>query len=148
MLFRSVLRFWPKQPNDPAPGLWAPQADEYSVGFANQYRNSNGGVALGYGYDRNGNIATNACEASLWVTAQNIRNAPSLRTRLEPGGPLMLQGLQGVPSAPVRPFNEPPWTSYSVDYDGRTDVQPASGHMGSVRIFTTPCVPQIGRAHV
>lgn len=138
-----VLRYWPKQPNDPTPGLWNQQAEEYSVGFAGQYRNTNGGIALGYGYDRNGDIATNSCEASLWTTAQNIRNAPALRDQLAPGGPLVLQGLQGMPSAPVRNFNEPPFTSYSVDFDGNPNDIVSSGHIGSVRIFTTPCPPNV-----
>jgi uncharacterized repeat protein (TIGR01451 family) len=138
-----VLRFWPKQPNDPSPGLWTPQAEEYAVGFAGQYRNTNGGIALGYGYDRNGNLATNSCQGALWTTAQNIRNAPALRDRLTPGGPLAISGLHGMPSEPARPFNEPPFTSYSVDYDGQLDQASTSGHMGSVRIYTTPCLPNV-----
>ncbi len=139
-----VLRFWPKQPNDPAPGLWTPQPEEYAVGFAGQFRNTNGGVALGYGYDNTGNLARNSCEASLWTSAQNIRNALALRDRLEPGGPLVLQGLQGMPSGPVRDAsNQPPWLSYNVDYDGKPGDQNTSGYMGGVRIFTEPCIPPV-----
>ena len=47
----QVLRFWLKGPNDPpSPGRWKLVPEEYAVGFAGNYRNSNGGVALGYGY--------------------------------------------------------------------------------------------------
>ena len=47
----QVLRFWLKDPNDPpSPGRWMLAPDEYAVGFAGDYRNTNGGVALGYGY--------------------------------------------------------------------------------------------------
>ena len=54
-----VLRYWPKDPNDPpSPGRWKPMPEEYAIGFAGDYRNSNGGVALGYGYDPRWNAAT------------------------------------------------------------------------------------------
>ncbi len=47
----QVLRFWLKDPNDPpSPGRWKPAPEEYAVGFAGDYRNTDGGVALGYGY--------------------------------------------------------------------------------------------------
>jgi hypothetical protein len=136
-----VLRYWLKDPNDPpSPGRWKPLAEEYAIGFAGNYRNTNGGVALGYGYGPDGTLSAAACEFSLWTTAQNMRNAPPLRSQLEPGGPLVVHGIHGVPAAPVRNFNEPPWTSYSIDYDDTFDDPRAMGHLGSVRIFTTPCV--------
>ena len=50
-----VLRFWLKGPNDPpSPGRWKLVPEEYAVGFAGNYRNTNGGVALGYGYGADG----------------------------------------------------------------------------------------------
>ena len=50
-----VLRFWLKEPNDPpSPGRWKLVPEEYAIGFAGDYRNTNGGVALGYGYNRDG----------------------------------------------------------------------------------------------
>src|ERR1700751_744299 len=59
----KVFRIWLKEPNDPpSPGRWKTVAEEYAVGFAGTYRNTNGGVALGYGYDRDGAIDTGACE--------------------------------------------------------------------------------------
>lgn len=139
-----VLRFWLESPDDPnTPGQWRPAPEEYAIGFAGNYRNTNGGVALGYGYGQDGILGVGACEFTLWSTGQNLRNAPPLQTQLLPGGPLVVHGIHSVPAAPVREFdhfNEPPWTSYSVDYDDKFDDPRATGHMGSVRIYTTPCV--------
>jgi hypothetical protein len=136
-----VLRYWLKDRNDPpSPGLWKPAAEEYAVGFAGNYRNTDGGVALGYGYGQDGMLSTGACEAALWTTGQNLRNNPALRSQLEPGGPLLVHGLQGSPIDLVRGGNEPPATAYYVDYDDRFDDPRASGHMGSVRILAQPCV--------
>jgi hypothetical protein len=135
-----VLRYWLKDVNDPpSPGLWKPMPEEYAIGFAGTYRNTDGGVALGYGYGPDGMINTGTCEAALWTTGQNLRNNPSLRTQLEPGGPLPVLGLQGNPIDAVRPANEPPATSYFVDYDERFEESRDSGHMGSVRILVQPC---------
>jgi hypothetical protein len=137
-----VLRFWLKDRNDPpSPGRWKLVPEEYAIGFAGTYRNSNGGVALGYGYSQDGTLAAGVCEAALWSTGQNLRNNPALRDRLEPGGPLVVHGLQGSPVDMVRNANEPPWTSYSVDYDDTFDDPRASGLIGSVRIYATPCAP-------
>jgi hypothetical protein len=135
-----VLRFWLENPDNPATASrWIAAPEEYAVGFAGNYRNTNGGVALGYGYGQSGRLAANACEVALWTTAQNIRVNPALQARLRPGGPMIVHGLQGVPAQPVRSFNEPPWTSYAIDYDDRFDDPDAAGHMGSVRILSEPC---------
>src|SRR4029077_1059361 len=104
------------------------------------YRNTDGGVALGYGYGQDGMLSTGACEAALWTTGQNLRNNPALRSQLEPGGPLVVHGLQGSPIDMVRGANEPPATAYFIDYDDKFDDAGASGHMGSVRILAQPCV--------
>ncbi|MDP2356633.1 MAG: hypothetical protein Q8M31_11315 [Beijerinckiaceae bacterium] len=136
----QVFRVWLKGPNDPpSPGRWKPVPEEYAVGFAGNHRNTNGGVALGYGYDRDGLLHTGSCEHSLWTTGQNLRVNPALQSRLEPGGPLLVHGLAGMPSSPVRPFNQPPWTSYAIDYNDSFADPRAAGHMGSVRILTQPC---------
>lgn len=135
-----VLRHWLKDSSDPpSPSLWKPMPEEYAVGFAGTYRNTNGGVALGYGYGPDGTLGATSCESSLWSTGQNLRNNLALRGQLEPGGPLVVNGLQGSPADMVRSANEPPATSYFIDYDDKFDDPRASGHMGSVRIFTQPC---------
>ena len=135
-----VLRFWLKGPNDPpSPGSWKPVPEEYAVGFAGDYRNTNGGVALGYDYGPDGALNTASCEATLWTTGQDLRDDPALQTQLLPGGPLVVHGLFVVPANLVRPSNQPPLTSYSVDYDSAFHDPAATGHLGQVRIFTTPC---------
>ena len=136
-----VLRYWLENPDDPStPSKWIAKPEEYAVGFAGTYRNTNGGVALGYGYSvgQDGRLGMAACEYTLWTTGQNLRNAPALKSQLEPGGPLLVNGLQASPAAPVRAFNEPPQTTYFVDYDDRFVDPTASGHLGSVRIL--PCI--------
>ncbi len=139
-----VLRYWLKDRIDPrSPGRWKPAEEEYAVGFAGSYRNSNGGVALGYGYDQNGTLSAAVCESALWATAQNLRNNPTLRSQLEPGGPLVVHGLQGSPVDMVRSANEPPWVSYPVDFDDTFEDPRATGHMGSVRILTQPCLAPV-----
>jgi len=45
---------------------------------------------------------------------------PALRAQLDLGGPLVVHGLQGNPADMVRPANEPPATSYFVDYDDKS----------------------------
>ena len=136
----QVLRFWLKDPNDPpSPGRWKLVPEEYAIGFAGNYRNTNGGVALGYGYGQDGMLSATVCEAALWTTGQNLRNNPALRSQLEPGGPLVVHGLQGSPADLVRNANTPPVISYFVDYDDKFDDPRATGHIGSVRVYTTPC---------
>ncbi|MDP1908270.1 MAG: hypothetical protein Q8K85_08215, partial [Hyphomicrobium sp.] len=124
-------------------GLWKPMPEEYAVGFAGTYRNTNGGVSLGYGYRQDGTLDSASCEASLWTTGQSLRNNPALRSQLEPGGPLLVNGLQGSPPDMVRRTDEPPAISYFVDYDDKFDDPRASGHLGSVRIRTLPCAGAI-----
>ena len=138
----QVFRVWLKGPQDPpSPGRWKLTPEEYAVGFAGNYRNTNGGVALGYGYGQDGALSATACEFSLWTTGQSLRDKPAIKSQLDPGGPLVVHGLAGVPASPVRSFNEPPWMSYAVDYtDGFRDPR-AVGHMGSVRIYNKPCAP-------
>jgi uncharacterized repeat protein (TIGR01451 family) len=139
-----MLRYWLKDANDPpSPGLWKPMPEEYAIGFAGTYRNTDGGVALGYGYGPDGMINTGTCDTALWTTGQNLRNNPALRSQLDPGGPLVVNGLQGSPADMVRSANEPPAVSYFIDYDDKFDDARASGHMGSVRILARPCAGQI-----
>ena len=90
-----------------------------------------------------GTLSTTACEAALWTTGQNLRNNPELRSQLEPGGPLVVHGLQGSPADLVRNANTPPTVSYFVDYADTFHDPRASGHIGSVRIYTTPCAPAV-----
>jgi hypothetical protein len=129
-----VLRYSPATPNG-----WVAAPGEYAVGFPNDYRNSNGGVDLGYGYGPDGRIDTNSCESSIWITGENLRNDPALQDRLAPGGPLVVHGIQGSDSHAVRDANAPPWASYFVAYDDKFDDPSAHGHLGVVRINRVAC---------
>ncbi len=128
-----VLRYTLKAPNDPpSPGRWRPAADEYAVGFAGTFRNTNGGVALSYGYRSDNTLDTGACEASLWTTGQTLLN-----------GPNAVNGLQGNPADRVRPANEPPSVASFVDFDDKLTDPGSTGHLGSVRIIARPCVAPV-----
>ncbi len=131
-----VLRFRPKRPGDP-PGVgnWYPVSEEYALGFPPNFRNGNGGVAIGYGYDAGGIINRNACGGTLWSTGEQLRNERTLVERLQRGGPLIVDGLQANSIDLVRPRNVPPFESYYVDYDDRFDGAAARGHLGDVDIW-------------
>jgi uncharacterized repeat protein (TIGR01451 family) len=135
-----VLRYRLDNPKTPGNrSRWIAIPDEYAVGFAGKYRNTNGGVALGYDYGPGGALNTASCEATLWTTGQDLRDDPALQAQLLPGGPLVVHGLFTVPVDQLLPSNTPPWQSYSVDYDSAFHDPAATGHLGQVRIFTTPC---------
>jgi hypothetical protein len=133
-----VLRFRPKRPEDPpSPGFWHPAPEEYAVGFPPNFRNNNGGLAIGYGYGANGGINRAVCGDTLWSTGEQLRNArdPAAVARLQSGGPLIVNGLQGNAVDLVRPQNAPPLQSYFIDYDDRFDDPAARGHLGDVEIW-------------
>jgi uncharacterized repeat protein (TIGR01451 family) len=139
-----VLRYRLDNPKTPGNrSRWIAVPDEYAVGFAGKFRNTNGGVALGYDYGPDGVLNTASCEATLWTTGQDLRDDPALQAQLLPGGPLVVHGLFAVPVDQLLPANTPPWQSYSVDYDSAFHDPAATGHLGQVRIFTTPCTPAV-----
>lgn len=122
-----VFRFRREMPDDPAtPGIWVPIPDEYAVGFPPDHRNGSGGIALGYGYDAAGIVRPGACDATVWMSGDSLRDDP------------VMHGLQVNDRALTRPDNEPPASSYFVDYDGRIDDPRQYGHVGDVEIWQ-PC---------
>lgn len=106
--------------------IWQPVPDEYAIGHAASYRNTNGGVALGYGHDERGYIRYSKCESTLWTTGE------ILRAGMEGADPDAVHGLQGNRVELVRPQNEPPQNTYFVDYDGLIDHPDYRGHMGQI----------------
>lgn len=111
--------------------IWRPAPDEYAVGFAGQFRNANGGVAIGYSYDTNGNLDPRACGGFLWMTGEQLRHAAELDLKDAPG----IDGLQGNPIWRIRRHDEPPRFAYFID---ETDTPPdlsARGHMGDIAIL-------------
>ena len=143
-----VLRFWLKGPQDPpSPGLWKPEPEEYSVGFSGAFRNANGGVTFGYGFDARGEVNFNACSASIIVTGEKLRLNEALRNRLQPGGALPVDGLQiGFIDGIRKPNAIEPWPNSFWDYDGALQPDKSSGRLGSVRALEAPCAPQLAAA--
>ena len=137
-----VWRFKREIPDDPAtPGIWIPIPDEYAIGFPPDYRNTSGGIALGYGYNENGAMRHGACDAFVWSTGDSLRDNAAYAAQLAAGGAAFIHGLQGNDRSLIRPDNEPPFTSYFVDYDGKFDEPEKQGHIGDVEIWQ-PCDPK------
>jgi hypothetical protein len=132
-----VLRYRSVTPPAGGRTTWAPDPDEYAIGFPADMRNGNGGVAVGYGYTPNGQIDRAACSAFLWSTGEQLRNSmdPALIARLAASGPPIVNGLQGNAIGLVRPANVPPLQTYFVDYADNYSQDTARGHLGDVAIW-------------
>lgn len=117
--------------------IWQPVPDQYAIGFPLQMRNGNGGVAIGYGYDAQGNIDRASCGGFIWSTGEQLRVTadPALAAQLAQGGPAVVNGLQGNDVSLIVPANVPPLKSYFVDYDDRFDDPDARGHLGDIIIL-------------
>jgi hypothetical protein len=132
-----VLRYAHVAPAPGAPPMWQPVPDEYAIGFPAQYRNANGGVAIGYRYLADGRIDRYSCGGYLWSTGEQLRNAtdPAVTAQLSQSGPLNVNGLQGNSIELVRPQNVPPFQTYFIDYDDKFADPNALGHMGDVAVW-------------
>ena len=125
-----VLRYqW-----DQAQRRWAEVPEEYAIGLPPEHRATTGGIALNYGYDRNGRINYGACRQTLWTTGEHLREGEDVK-RVSTGGPRVVHGLQGNYKSQVRPANEPPYESWFVDYDGKYEDGEVNGHIGNVAIY-------------
>ncbi len=52
---------------------WSEKPDEFAIGLKQPHRSTEGGVALNYGYDPDGNIDYDQCRATLWTTGEHLR---------------------------------------------------------------------------
>tara|TARA_R110000868_G_scaffold29049_3_gene108045 strand:- start:10919 stop:13153 length:2235 start_codon:yes stop_codon:yes gene_type:complete len=135
-----VYRYWPETPNDPATtSAWYQAPERLSVGFQSGNQTSAGGVALGYGYDSDGNLVFEDCEDAIYLTGDNLRDFRKVEEGFEPEGPLMLNGLQISPSGPARGFNAPPLISYFVNYADAMQSSDESGRVGDVAVYRLDC---------
>lgn len=135
-----LYRFWQETPDDAAtPSLWITEPEEYSVGFGADNRRTEGGVDLEYGFASNGLIDLSTCEATLLTTGNDLRDDIDLANDLLPGGPLTIDGLQGMPAFPVKPLNTPPWNSYMIQLQADTDDGKVNGHTGDVAVYRRDC---------
>ncbi len=139
----QVLRYHREIPDDPAtPSVWVETPAEFAVGFPLDHRMTLGGIDLGYGYDKNGNISSGVCDGTLAKTGDNLRDNlrdnPELADQLLQGGPLNVHGFALTSKHLVRPKNVPPFKSYFVDYDGSFLDPEVRGHVGDIEIWN-PC---------
>jgi hypothetical protein len=120
--------------------IWQEVPDEYAIGFPRDFRNDNGGVAIGYNYDHNGEFILSSCGGFMWTTGEDLRDSSdaALATRLGKSGPLHVTGLQGNGTWRVERNSEPPLESYFVDYVDEAPDEAARGHMGDIAI-ARPC---------
>ena len=56
--------------------VWQVEPDDYAIGFPPAFRNGNGGVAIGYDYDRDGEMFFGSCGGFLWSTGEDLRDIP------------------------------------------------------------------------
>jgi hypothetical protein len=116
--------------------IWQQQPDDYAIGFPPDFRNGNGGVAIGYNYDHNGELAPGSCGGFMWTTGEELRHAAdaALAARLGRLGALDVNGLQGNGTWRIRHNDEPPLESYFIDYDDEFDDPAERGHIGDIAI--------------
>lgn len=129
----QVLRYrW-----DEKAGRWTEVPESYAIGLKSEHQHAQGGVALNYGYDKNGNVDRSQCRQTVWATGENLRDGEDV-VRVSSGGAGIVHGLQGVYKSRVRPANEPPYESWFTDYDGAFADIEAYGQVGAVAIHA-PC---------
>lgn len=135
-----LYRYWLESPDDPAtPSRWIAEPEEYPVGFGADNRRTEGGVDLEYGFASNGLIDMSTCEATLLTTGNDLRNDRDLADDLLLGGPLTIDGLQGIPAYPAKPLNTPPWNSYMIQLRAGADDASVTGHTGDVAVYRRGC---------
>ena len=119
------------------PRVWQREPDEYAIGFLPGYRSGNGGVAIGYDYDAEGNFSNGSCGGFLWSTGEQLRQSAvkEINEQLVAMGPEVVDGLQGDRIPRVRPQNEPPFETYFVDFDDRFENDRDRGHMADIAIW-------------
>ena len=116
---------------------WSEEAEEYAIGLKPPHRSTEGGIALNYGYDADGNIDYGQCRVTLWTTGEHLREGEE-SDRVYQGGARIFHGLQGNDKSKVRPANLPPFEAWFVDYDGLFVDGSVYGHVGDIAIFD-PC---------
>jgi hypothetical protein len=116
--------------------IWQQKPDEYAIGFPPDFRNGNGGVAIGYNYDRNGELVFGSCGGFMWTTGEELRHPAdaALAARLGQSGALDVNGLQGNGTWRIRRDDEPPLESYFIDYSDEYDDPAERGHLGDIAI--------------
>ncbi|WP_298882118.1 hypothetical protein [uncultured Bradyrhizobium sp.] len=117
--------------------IWQAAPDEYAIGFPGNFRNDNGGVAIGYSYDERGNINPRSCGGFLWTTGEQLRHAtdPQLAAQIGQPDAVAIDGLQGNPIWRIKRDAESPRLSYFIDYADAPPDLSARGHLGDIAIL-------------
>lgn len=123
--------------------IWQAMPEEYAIGFPGEWRNGNGGVAIGYNYDHAGKLLPESCGGFIWATGEDLRDAgdASLAARLAKSGPPHVDGLQGNGIWRVKPDNAPPLASYFIEYIDEFADSAARGDLGDIAILRA-CTPR------
>lgn len=130
-----VLRYKP----NPATHAWDTVPDEYPVGLTKDRRQTDGGVALGYGYSPDGKLDPGTCDGTLWTTGDDLDRSPRKTAALgstsdapDAATGLNISGLQWSPTDPKAVAKE---TVRFAEFDGLEPTAPTRGHVGGVRVF-------------
>lgn len=139
-----VLRYAQSATASDGRRIWQEAPDQYAIGFPRDFRNGNGGVAIGHSYDHKGDIVFSSCGGFMWSTGEDLREASdaALAARLAQSGPLHIDGLQGNGTWRIERNQEPPLASYFIAYIDELEDAAARGHMGDITIALS-CTPRI-----
>ncbi len=133
-LEKPVVRRYARKPGGEG---WSEEVGEFAVGFKLPYRSTLGGLALGYGYDTDGNINYGKCRETLWTTGEHLREGADKKGD-DKDGARAVHGLQGTSKTNVRPANAPPFETWFVDNDGQFDDADFYSRVGDIAIYD-PC---------
>ena len=137
-----VFAFVPESSDPPVRQRWHSKPGEYAIGKAGEHRNTNGSVAIGFGY-KNGRLDRAQC-SMLWTTGQALTEARSLFGLFgDATDAKQVRGLQGNQISLVRPANVPPETAYYIDYDERFGSPGERGFIGDVEILANCSDPTL-----
>ncbi len=115
---------------------WSEVAEEFAIGLKPPYRSTDGGIALNYGYDPEGNIDYGKCRETLWTTGEHLREGED-DERVAKGGARHVHGLQGTGKGNSLPANTPPYAAWYID-DDDLNAADVYGRVGDIAIFE-PC---------
>lgn len=128
----AVMVFTPETPEDiedlegqglDTPNAWVPDPEIIPVGEDAPFRQAAGGVAIGHGYNEDGTLNTAACQASVWITGNDLTME----------GTEAIEGLQGQRATG---FSATPAAPKQVDFIKLFDGSDNGAGIGGIAIFT------------
>ena len=128
----QVVVYHLKKPQDGRLNRWYQEPQEYSIGLEASYRKARGGVAVGYGYDIDGNIDYTKCGQSIWASGENVRKSVELSSIFGED----VNGAIGMPMV-LNSVNRPPL--YSLFNTIGFNSYISQGEVGDIEIFAKAC---------